>query len=54
MVDEFSRFARLPNVRLESGNLNEIIKQAADLYEDRFTNCENRAKFSRKSAAGDD
>ncbi|CAN5316640.1 ATP-binding protein [soil metagenome] len=37
MVDEFSRFARLPNVRLESGNLNEIIKQAADLYEDRFT-----------------
>ena len=37
MVDEFSRFARLPNVRLESGDLNEIIKQAADLYEDRFT-----------------
>ncbi|HEY0659161.1 MAG TPA: ATP-binding protein, partial [Pyrinomonadaceae bacterium] len=37
MVDEFSRFARLPNVRLENGNLNEIIKQAADLYEDRFT-----------------
>ena len=37
MVDEFSRFARLPNVHLESGNLNEIIKQAVDLYEDRFT-----------------
>ncbi len=37
MVDEFSRFARLPNVRLESGDLNEIIKQSADLYEDRFT-----------------
>ena len=36
MVDEFARFARLPNVRLESGNLNEIITQAADLYEDRF------------------
>ncbi len=35
MVDEFSRFARLPNVKLESGNLNEIIKQAAALYEDR-------------------
>ncbi len=35
MVDEFSRFARLPNVRLESGNLNEIVKQSAALYEDR-------------------
>ena len=35
MVDEFSRFARLPNVRLESGNLNEIIRQSATLYEDR-------------------
>ncbi|MEP6903819.1 MAG: ATP-binding protein [Actinomycetota bacterium] len=35
MVDEFSRFARLPNVKLESGNLNEIIRQSAVLYEDR-------------------
>ena len=35
MVDEFSQFARLPNVKLESGNLNEIIKQSAVLYEDR-------------------
>jgi two-component system nitrogen regulation sensor histidine kinase NtrY len=38
MVDEFSRFARLPNVRLESGNLNEIVRQTVDLYEDRFAN----------------
>ena len=35
MVDEFSRFARLPNVKLETGNLNEIIRQTAALYEDR-------------------
>ena len=35
MVDEFSRFARLPNVKLESGSLNEIIRQSALLYEDR-------------------
>jgi two-component system nitrogen regulation sensor histidine kinase NtrY len=35
MVDEFSRFARLPNVRLESGNLNEIVRQSAALFEDR-------------------
>ncbi|HEY0427084.1 MAG TPA: ATP-binding protein [Pyrinomonadaceae bacterium] len=36
MVDEFSRFARLPNVRLAGGNLNEIVRQSADLYEDRY------------------
>ena len=35
MVDEFSRFARLPNVKLEAGDLNEIIRQSAALYEDR-------------------
>ena len=40
MVDEFSRFARLPNVKLESGNLNEIIRQSAALYEDRETKIE--------------
>ena len=27
MVDEFSRFARLPNVKLEAGSLNDLIKQ---------------------------
>ena len=40
MVDEFSRYARLPNARLESGNLNEIVKHAAALYEDRETKIE--------------
>lgn len=35
MVDEFSRFARLPNAKLESGNLNELIMQSTLLYEDR-------------------
>lgn len=35
MVDEFSRFARLPNATLEPGNLNEIIAQVVTLYEDR-------------------
>ena len=37
MVDEFSRFARLPNVSLESGNLNDLIKQTVLLYEDRVS-----------------
>jgi nitrogen fixation/metabolism regulation signal transduction histidine kinase len=36
MVDEFSRFARLPATRLESANLNDVITQAAGLYEERL------------------
>ena len=36
MVDEFSRFARLPDTRLESANLNEVITQAAGLYKERL------------------
>ena len=35
MVDEFSRFARLPDARLEAGDLNELIEQTVLLYEDR-------------------
>ncbi len=35
MVDEFSRYARLPDVKLEEDDVNQIIKQAAMLYEDR-------------------
>jgi PAS domain S-box-containing protein len=36
MVDEFSRFARLPRARLEAGDLNEVVRQAVTLYEDRL------------------
>jgi nitrogen fixation/metabolism regulation signal transduction histidine kinase len=36
MVDEFSRFARLPIARLAPGDLNEVIHHAASLYEDRL------------------
>lgn len=36
MVDEFSRFARLPHARLEAADLNEVVKQAVTLYEDRL------------------
>ncbi|MFL6228908.1 MAG: sensor histidine kinase [Pyrinomonadaceae bacterium] len=36
MVDEFSRFARLPRARLEAGDLNEVVRQAVALYEDRL------------------
>jgi two-component system, NtrC family, nitrogen regulation sensor histidine kinase NtrY len=36
MVDEFSRFARLPATRLDLSNLNEVVTQAAGLYVDRL------------------
>lgn len=36
MVDEFSKFARLPHARLEAADLNEVVTQAVALYEDRL------------------
>jgi PAS domain S-box-containing protein len=36
MVDEFSRFSRLPRARLEAADLNEVVRQAVALYEDRL------------------
>jgi len=36
MVDEFSRFARLPATRLETTNLNDVITQAVGLYQERL------------------
>jgi two-component system nitrogen regulation sensor histidine kinase NtrY len=36
MVDEFSRFARLPAARLEPADLNEVIRQTVKLYQDRL------------------
>ncbi|MFN2530489.1 MAG: ATP-binding protein [Pyrinomonadaceae bacterium] len=36
MVDEFSRFARLPAARLEQANLNDVVSQAVGLYEGRL------------------
>jgi len=36
MVDEFSRFARLPATRLEPASLNDVVTQAAGLYEERL------------------
>lgn len=36
MVDEFSRFARLPATRLEHANLNDVVSHAAGLYQERL------------------
>lgn len=38
MVDEFSRFARLPKAEPISGNLNVLILKVIDLYQGRFEN----------------
>lgn len=35
MVDEFSRFARLPEVRLGPGDVNDVVRAAVNLYVDR-------------------
>lgn len=37
MVDEFSRYARLPNPKFENGDLNETVKHSVALYDDRFS-----------------
>ena len=37
MVDEFSRFARLPDTKLEPGNLNDAIAKAVTAFDGRFT-----------------
>src|SRR5262249_12376262 len=36
LVDEFSRFARMPAPRLEVGDLNELVRQTGQLYTDRL------------------
>ncbi len=40
MVDEFSRFARLPDTKLEPGHLNSVIEQAETAFDGRFTRLE--------------
>ncbi len=36
MVNEFSQFARLPQAKLELGNLNDVVSQTVSLYQDRM------------------
>lgn len=40
MVDEFSRFARLPDIKLTPGSLNDVIVQAVAVFDDRFAKIE--------------
>jgi PAS domain S-box-containing protein len=45
LVDEFSRFARMPPPRLTAGALNEVIQQTALLYEERLDGVELRQEL---------
>jgi two-component system, NtrC family, nitrogen regulation sensor histidine kinase NtrY len=40
LVDEFSRFARMPPPRMQTGDLNEVIRQTAQLYAERLDGVE--------------
>jgi two-component system nitrogen regulation sensor histidine kinase NtrY len=42
LVDEFARFARMPPPRLEAADLNDVIRQTAQLYEERLNGVELR------------
>jgi two-component system, NtrC family, nitrogen regulation sensor histidine kinase NtrY len=45
MVDEFSRFARLPNVSLERGSVNDVIQQTVAMYEGRFADIDLKTEL---------
>ena len=51
LVDEFSRFARMPPPRLEQSNLNEVIRQTAKLYDDRLSGAELRLRLDSQLPA---
>lgn len=52
MVDEFSHFARLPHARLEPADLNEVVRQALMLYEDRLQDVRLDVRLAHTLPAG--
>lgn len=46
MVDEFSRFARLPEAQLKADSLNEVVQETLKLYEDRLDDIKLNTNFS--------
>jgi PAS domain S-box-containing protein len=48
MVDEFSRFARLPHAQLEAADLNDVVLQAVALYEDRLDGARMDVRLAQK------
>jgi two-component system nitrogen regulation sensor histidine kinase NtrY len=52
MVDEFSRFARLPLARPEVADLNEVIRQAIGLYDGRLDGVRIETRLDPNLTAG--
>ncbi|MFY9221105.1 MAG: ATP-binding protein [Blastocatellia bacterium] len=48
MVDEFSRFARLPQAQLQSSSLNQVIVETLKLYEERLDEIKITTSFSKE------
>jgi len=46
MVDEFSRFARLPDIDLQPGDLNDVVRKVALLYQDRAEDVQLRLELA--------
>lgn len=46
MVDEFSRFARLPEVKLQPGDLNDVIRNVSGMYKDGFADVKMDVRLS--------
>ena len=51
MVDEFSRFARLPHPQMEAADLNEVVVQATSLYQDRLDGVDLRLNLAESLPA---
>jgi nitrogen fixation/metabolism regulation signal transduction histidine kinase len=47
MVDEFSRFARLPDAKLEPGDVSAVIAQVLSAYKDRFDDVSLKAQLAK-------
>jgi len=48
LVDEFARFARMPPPRLEAADLNDVIQQTTQLYEERLNGVELQLELDRQ------
>ena len=46
LVDEFSNFARMPNIQMQPANIHEIIKKTVSLFKDGFTGIEFNMRLS--------
>src|SRR5205823_1978007 len=51
LVDEFARFARMPPPHLEMADLNDVIRQTAQLYEERLNGIELRLELDAQMPA---